>query len=158
MSFISSHAIMFCLWRPAARTSVAEISLPTWRSKKTPKWNIFFNKPGADFKPSLHPRSSVILDFREEPITSQDGWNQALTDEPEQSASERSRENAGYERYCFDQVTCNMNAIGRTWNGHISTVTRPKRRSPIWKLIEVEPWVVEWNKQTKQARVLQCKS
>jgi len=33
---------------------------------------------------------------------------QALMDEPEQSASERSRENACYERYCFIQVTCKL--------------------------------------------------
>jgi len=32
----------------------------------------------------------------------------ALMDEPEQSASERSRKNPYYERYCFIQVTCNI--------------------------------------------------
>jgi len=33
---------------------------------------------------------------------------QALTDEPEKGTSERSRENAYDERYCFIQITCNM--------------------------------------------------
>jgi len=40
-------------------------------------------------------------------------------DEPVKSASERSRENAYYIRYCFYQVTCNMNAKGQTWNEYI---------------------------------------
>ena len=35
------------------------------------------------------------------------------------SASERGRENAQYERYCFIQVTCNMNAKDQTWNENI---------------------------------------
>jgi len=45
-------------------------------------------------------------------------------------ASERSRENVYYKRYCFIQVTCNMNAKGQTWNENIRTVTRPKEKSP----------------------------
>ena len=41
-------------------------------------------------------------------------------DEPEQSASERSRENAYYESYCFIQVTCNQGRRnGGAWRGHI---------------------------------------
>jgi len=47
-----------------------------------------------------------------------------------ESASEGSRENAYYERYCFIQVTCNMNAKVQTWNENIWTVTRPKEKSP----------------------------
>jgi len=31
-------------------------------------------------------------------------------------ASDRNRENAYYERYCFIQVTCNMDTKGQTWN------------------------------------------
>jgi len=34
---------------------------------------------------------------------------------PEQSASERLRENAYYEWYFLIQVTCNMNAKGQAW-------------------------------------------
>jgi len=45
--------------------------------------------------------------------------DRTLMNEPEQSASKRSRENAYYERYCFIQVTCNMNAKGQTWNENI---------------------------------------
>jgi len=49
--------------------------------------------------------------------------DRALTGEPEQSASKRSRENAYYERYVLIQVTCNMNAKGQTWNqGRIQRV------------------------------------
>jgi len=44
------------------------------------------------------------------------GHGRALMDDPESSASERSRENAYYERYCYIQVTCNINAKGQTWN------------------------------------------
>jgi len=42
--------------------------------------------------------------------------DKTLMNEPERSARERSRENTYYERYCFIQVTCNMNAKGQTWN------------------------------------------
>jgi len=54
----------------------------------------------------------------------------ALTDEPEQIASERSWENTYYERYFLIQLTCNMNAKGQTWNENIWTVTRPNQKSP----------------------------
>jgi len=63
-------------------------------------------------------------------------------DEPEKKASERNRENAYYERYCFIQVTCNMNAKDQTWNENIWTVTRSKEKSLNWQLSEVGPWVV----------------
>ena len=46
------------------------------------------------------------------------------------SPSERNRENAHYERYCFILVTCNMNAKGQTGNENILTVTRPEEESP----------------------------
>jgi len=42
-----------------------------------------------------------------------------LLDEPEQSASERCRENAYYERYCLIQVTYSVNSKGQTWNEKI---------------------------------------
>jgi len=58
------------------------------------------------------------------------GHGRALMDDPESSASERSRENAYYERYCYIQVTCNINAKGQTWNENKWTVTRPKEKSP----------------------------
>jgi len=54
----------------------------------------------------------------------------AQTDDPEQSASDRSRENSCCERYCFIQVTCNMNAKSQAWNEKIWTVTRPKEKHP----------------------------
>ena len=41
--------------------------------------------------------------------------------EPEQNASERNRDNAYYERYCFIQVTCNMITKGQTWNENMNT-------------------------------------
>ena len=51
-------------------------------------------------------------------------------DEPEQSASERSRENAYYERYFSIQITCNMNAKGQTWNENIWTVAGHNEKNP----------------------------
>jgi len=54
----------------------------------------------------------------------------AVMDEPEQSASERSRENAYYERYFSIQITCNMNAKGQTWNENIWTVAGHNEKNP----------------------------
>jgi len=80
---------------------------------------------------------------------------QTLMDEPEWSASEQNRENAYYERYCFIQVTCNMNAKGQTWNENIRKVTRPKERSRVNSLVKLNRGVAQY---TKQACVLRYKS
>jgi len=73
------------------------------------------------------------------------------------STSERSRENVYYERYCFIQVSCNMNAKGQTWNENIWQWQGPKKKARVNNLVK---WAVGGgtNIQSNQACVLRYKS
>jgi len=65
--------------------------------------------------------------------------------------SERSRENH-YERCCFIQVTCNMNAKGQTWIENIATVANPMKIGGVNNSVKRDRgW---WHKYTKQSSSL----
>jgi len=77
-------------------------------------------------------------------------------DEPAQIASERSRKNTYYERYCFIRVTSNMNAKGQTWKEYMNSDKAQRKIARVSSLVKWDRgW---WHKHTKQARALRYKS